>query len=44
MPTGLLLAVGMGNSVILPVGVMRPTLFSTILVNHMFPSGPAVMP
>ncbi len=44
MPTGPLLAVGVGNSVILPLVVMRPIRFVAFSVNHRLPSGPAVMP
>src|SRR6266700_1201142 len=46
MPRGWLLAVGMWNSVIWPLVVMRPILFALTLlsVNQRLPSGPAVMP
>jgi hypothetical protein len=45
IPTGLLDAVRMGNSVIVPEGVIRPMLFApdALWVNHMFPSGPAAI-
>ena len=43
MPFGLLLAVGVGNSVIVPVGVIRPILFAVFSVNHRLPSEPDVM-
>src|SRR6266446_2892876 len=49
MPAGLLLCVGMGNSVIVPADVIRPirlTPFTSapVSVNHRLPSGPVVMP
>src|SRR5262249_48722228 len=40
---GLLLAVGSGNSVITPLGVMRPILLAVVSVNHKLPSGPAAV-
>src|SRR6266567_3085786 len=46
IPHGSLLAVGIGNSVMAPVVVMRPILLLTLLisVNHRAPSGPTVIP
>src|SRR3954470_13869047 len=41
MPQGWLLAVGMGNSVTKPAGVIRPILLPENSVNHRLPSGPA---
>ena len=35
---------GVGNSVMTPVGVIRPMLLRRCSVNHRLPSGPAVMP
>lgn len=47
MKTGPESAVGIANSVIVPVGVMRPILFVVRLtpgsVKYRFPSGPVVM-
>src|SRR5207302_2039334 len=43
MPLGLLLAVGIGNSVISPSLVTRPIWLAGPSVNHRFPSGPAVI-
>ena len=43
MPKGELLAVGMGNSVMTPEGVIRPILPARS-VNHRLPSDPVVMP
>ena len=43
MSWGVELAVGGGNSVTTPVGVMRPILPVTS-ANHRFPSGPSVTP
>src|SRR5713101_8651302 len=43
MPNGLLLAVGMKNSVTAPAVVMRPILLASYSVNQRFPSGPAAM-
>src|SRR5437588_8250876 len=43
IPLGILLAVGTGNSVMLPPVVMRP-ISPTDSVNQRLPSGPAVMP
>src|SRR5687767_13507675 len=36
-------AVGMGYSVTTPAGVIRPTRFRLLSVNHRLPSGPAVI-
>src|SRR5207248_1326175 len=44
MPWGKLFAVGIGNSVIVPVDVIRPILLPLDSTNHMLPSGPSVMP
>jgi len=48
MKTGPESAVGIENSVIVPVGVMRPILFvvrlTTGSVKYRLPSGPVVMP
>src|SRR6266567_3173634 len=46
IPHGSLLAVGIGNSVMAPVVVMRPILLPPVpdSVNHRAPSGPDVMP
>ena len=44
MPKGLLLAVGMGNSVMTPAVVIRPILLPSYSVNQRLPSGPAAMP
>src|SRR5207249_1434341 len=44
MPKGKLLAVGIGNSVTVPLGVIRPMLFPSFSVNQTLPSGPDVMP
>ena len=41
---GSLDGVGIGNSVTVPAGVIRPILLPSNSVNHMFPSGPAAMP
>src|ERR1043166_7953149 len=45
MPEGLLPAVGIANSVIVPVGVTRPSLLAAMSnsVNQIEPSGAAVM-
>src|SRR5262245_17742289 len=43
MPEGRLPAVGRGNSVITPAGVIRPILFPVVSVNQRFPSGPGVI-
>src|SRR5258707_15402681 len=47
MPQGSLLAVGTGNSVIAPAGVIRPILFAGGVVcdsvNHRLPSGPSAI-
>ncbi len=43
MLVGLLPAMGSGNSVITPPGVIRPIAFPVSSVNHRFPSGPAVI-
>ena len=43
MPSGLALAVGMGNSVKVPDGVRRPILFLPCSVNQRLPSGPEAM-
>ena len=37
-------AVGTGNSVMVPWGVMRPIRLALVSVNQRFPSGPAAMP
>ena len=37
-------AAGVANSVISPLGVIRPILFCSDSVNHTLPSGPGVMP
>ena len=44
IPSGLLLAVGIGNAEKLPLGVMRPMTLPASSVNQRLPSGPAVMP
>ena len=44
IPSGWLCAVGMGNSVNAPAGVIRPILLDQDSVNHRLPSGPAVIP
>ena len=44
IPDGTLLAVGIGNSVTVPDGVIRPILLPVDSVNHRFPSGPAAIP
>src|SRR5438034_1309319 len=47
IPSGPLLLVGIGNSVMVPLVVIRPILFPAGLVcsvNQRLPSGPAVMP
>ena len=44
MSRGMLPAVGMVNSVMVPVGVIRPTLLPACSTNQMLPSGPSVMP
>ena len=44
MLSTLLLAVGTGYSVMVPLGVILPILFPPASVNHRLPSGPAVMP
>ena len=44
IPNGRLPAVGTGNSVITPAGVIRPILFPMTSVNHRLPSGPTVIP
>src|SRR2546430_14184551 len=44
MPMGLLLAVGIGYSVMAPDGVILPTLFPMSSVNQTLPSRPAAMP
>src|SRR5216683_2994624 len=36
--------VGTGNSVIVPLGVIRPIWFPMVSVNQRLPSGPAMMP
>jgi hypothetical protein len=41
---GLLLLVGTGNSVNVPLGVIRPIWLAPNSVNHRLPSGPAAMP
>jgi hypothetical protein len=38
------MAVGIGNSVMVPVVVIRPIWLPLCSVNHSAPSGPAVMP
>src|SRR5213083_2759484 len=45
IPHGITPAVGMENSVKVPVGVIRPILFAEGFssVNHRFPSGPAAI-
>src|SRR5919198_6541699 len=43
MPRGALLAVGIGNSVTVPAGVMRPILLALASVNQRLPSGPGVI-
>src|SRR2546428_256625 len=43
MKAGRLFAVGTGNSVISPAGVIRPIWFALISVNHRFPSEPEAM-
>ena len=43
MPSGKAAAVGMLNSVITPLGVMRPTRLPNDSVNQRLPSGPAAM-
>ena len=43
MPPGLLLPVGIGNSLIAPAGVIRPILLLYDSVNQRLPSGPAAM-
>src|SRR5260221_8553300 len=45
IPSGWLLAIGTGNSVMVPVGVILPTLFALALlsVNQRLPSGPLAM-
>src|SRR5208282_662362 len=43
MPLGAALRVGMANSVTVPLGVTRATLFPTSSVNHTLPSGPATI-
>ena len=42
-PIGAPPAVGMGNSVALPAGVMRPIWSALFSANQRFPSGPAVI-
>ena len=37
-------AVGIGNSVMAPVGVMRLTRFPVSSINHIFPSAPLAIP
>ena len=44
IPSGWLLAVGMGNSVTIPAGVNLTTLLPLNSVNQMLPSWPAVIP
>src|SRR5205823_12043594 len=44
MLAGKLSGVGTGNSVKVPLVVRRPILFTADSVNHIAPSGPAVMP
>src|SRR5260370_1243125 len=44
MPKGRLPLVGMGNSVMIPLVVIRPMLFPEDSVNQTLPSGPSVMP
>ena len=44
IPAGTLSAVGIGNSVIVPLGVIRPILLPLSAVNQRLPSGPAVIP
>src|SRR2546421_664563 len=44
MSYGLLLSVGIGDSVMAPPGVIRPILLPPELVNHTLPSGAEVMP
>src|SRR5208282_2619215 len=44
IPSGWLLAVGIGNSVIVPLGVIRPILLASDSVNQRLPSGPVVIP
>src|SRR5258707_14575010 len=43
MPKGALGELGVGNSVIVPLVVMRPTFFPWNSANQRLPSGPAVM-
>src|SRR2546427_436020 len=44
IPVRTLSAVGIGNSVIVPLGLMRPILLPLSSVNQRLPSGPAVIP
>src|ERR1700676_5350622 len=44
IPKGKTLEVGSANSVMVPVGVMRPILLPSDSVNQRLPSGPAVIP
>ena len=44
MSNGAAGAVGNGNSVMTPAGVMRPIAFCWYSVNHMFPSAPRAIP
>ena len=44
MPRGRLPAVGTGNSVTAPAGVIRPIALPDSSANHRAPSGPTVMP
>jgi hypothetical protein len=44
IPFGPAPGVGTGNSVMIPHGVIRPTLFAAFSQNHRFPSGPSMIP
>ena len=44
MPSGSAFAMGTVNSLMMPVVVIRPTLFPADSVNHRLPSGPAAIP